>query len=202
MEEGKHVRLVYFPTNAVISLVVALQNGRVVESAMVGQDGVLAASPALDSRLSLSRAVVQLAGYSLVCEAARFKKAVLESSTLLSAIMRHEQTLFAQSQQPTACVSAHTIASRICRFLLRARDLCEEDELPITQKFLAELMGVRRTSITDSAVAIQTARLIDYRRGMIRISDVAALQEASCGYYVTVRSHYSALLRIKHDEEP
>lgn len=199
MEEGKHVRAVYFPTNSVISLVVTLQNGRVVESAMVGRDGVLAASPALDSRLSLSRAVVQLAGYALVCEAARFKKAVLESPTLLSAIMRHEQTLYAQSQQSTACMSAHTVSDRVCRFLLRARDLCGEDEFLITQELLAEILAVRRTSITESATAMQAAGLIDYKRGVIRISDVSALQEASCECYAAVRSHYSELLKIKHD---
>jgi CRP-like cAMP-binding protein len=131
MQERERVSHVYFPLNAVISLVVALPNNKVIESAMVGRDGIVAASPALDSRLSLTRAVVQIAGSALVCEAGVFRSAVLESPTLLSAMMRHEQTLYAQAQQSTACMSVHSVASRLCRFLLRARDLGEKMIFPL-----------------------------------------------------------------------
>jgi CRP-like cAMP-binding protein len=198
MNEGERVTTVYFPFNAIVSLVVGLPNERLVESAMVGRDGVIAASPALDSRLSLTRAVVQVAGASLACDAVEFKKTVLGSPTLLSAMMRHEQTLYAQAQQSTACMSSHSVTPRLCRLLLRARDLCGGNDIPLKQELLADLLGVRRTSVTDAATGLQAAGYIQYTRGIIHISDPDALREASCGCYSVVKLHYEEMIRMKH----
>ena len=194
-ESGDTIRTVYFPINVVISLIVVLSTGEMIEAAMVGRDGVLGASSALDGKRSLSRAMVQLPGQALVCEPGALKDAALQSPSLLSLIIRHEQALYAQAQQSTACMAAHDIQSRFCRWLLRARDLSGGDSLPLTQEFLAEMLGVRRTSITAVALTLQQAGLIRYSRGNIQISNVEGLREAACECYEAVKSHYGRLIR-------
>jgi CRP-like cAMP-binding protein len=129
-----------------------------------------------------------------VCDANAFKGAVLQSQTFISTIIRHEQTTLVQSQQSTACMAAHDVEARLCRWLLRARDLWEGDHLPFTQEFLAEMLGVRRTSVSTVAHTLQRAGLIKYSRGNIEILDVEGLQEAACECYQSVKDHYERLL--------
>jgi len=197
-ESGDMIRAVYFPINVVISLIVVLSTGEMIEAAMVGRDGVLGAASALDGKISSSRAMVQLPGQALVCEPGALKDAALQSPSLLSLIIRHEQALYAlyaQAQQSTACMAAHDIQSRFCRWLLRARDLSGGDTLPLTQEFLAEMLGVRRTSVTAVALTLQQAGLIRYSRGNIQISNVEGLREAACECYEAVKSHYGRFVR-------
>jgi CRP-like cAMP-binding protein len=193
-ETGDTVQSVYFPIDAVVSLIVGLSTGEVTESAMVGKDGVVGASSALDGKIAINSAVVQLAGDAMVCDSGAFKGAVLQSQTLISTIIRHEQTVFAQSQQSTACMANHDIEARLCRWLLRARDLSGSDHLPFTQEFLAEMLGVRRTSVTSVAHTLQRAGMIRYSRGKIQILDVEALQETACECYQAVKDNYERLL--------
>ena len=108
-EAGDPIRHVYFPEGAIISLVVGLSTGEMVEAAMVGKDGVVGASSALDGKISLSRAIVQLAGDSLVCDVDALKGAVLQSHSFLAKLIRHEQTVFSQAQQSTACMATHDV---------------------------------------------------------------------------------------------
>lgn len=193
-ETGAPIKLAYFPTTAIISLVVGLSTGQMVETAMVGRDGVLGASSALDGKISLSRAIVQIEGDCFTCDVDALKGAALQSQTLLAKLVRHEQTVYSQAQQSTACMAAHDIEERLCRWLLRARDLSGSDTLLFTQEFLAEILGVRRTSVTTSAHMIQRAGMIKYSRGKIQILDVDALREATCECYETVNANYRGLL--------
>ena len=191
---GDTVESVYFPTSAVISLILGLSTGEFTESAMVGRDGVVGASSALDSKIAVSSAVVQLPGDAILCDASAFKGAVLQSQTFISTIMRHEQMVFVQSQQSTACMANHDVEARLCRWLLRARDLSGSDHLPFTQEFLAEMLGVRRTSVTTVAHTLQRAGMIKYARGKIQIVDVEGLQETACECYKAVKDNYARLL--------
>src|SRR3978361_513517 len=154
-EAGGPIKAVYFPTGAVISLVIDLASGASVEGAMVGRGGVVGASAALYGKISLSRAVVQLEGSSLMCEVGALRGTALQSHTFLSTLIRHEQTLFAQAQQSTACIANHDVEERLCRWLLRGRDLCGSDTLKFTQEFIAEMLGVRRSSVTLAAKTLQ-----------------------------------------------
>lgn len=190
-EETKHV---YFPTGAVVSLVVTLESGDMVEAAMVGSDGVVGVSAALDGKISLNRGIVQLGGDIVVCSIAGLKAAALQSPALLAMLIRHEQTVYAQAQQSAACFATHHIHARLCRWLLRARDLSGSDNLPFTQEYLAEMLGVKRTSVTLVAHTLQTAGLIKYSRGKIQIVDVQALQDSACECYETVKRYYERLL--------
>jgi CRP-like cAMP-binding protein len=193
-EAGGQINAVYFPTGAVVSLVIGLVNGATVEAAMVGRDGVVGASAALDGKISLSRAIVQLEGSSLMCEVGALRGTALQSHTFLSMLIRHEQTLFAQAQQSTACMANHDVEERLCRWLLRGRDLCGSDTLRFTQEFLAEMLGVRRTSVTMAAKTLHAAGLIKYNRGEIQILDLEGLRESTCECYEAVKDHYALLI--------
>ena len=161
---------------------------------MVGKDGAVGAASALDGKIAMSRAIVQLGGDAMVCDPAIFKSAAMQSEHLISLVMRHEQTLFAQAQQSTACMANHEVDARLCRWMLRARDLSGSDYLPFTQEFLAEMLGVRRTSVTTVAHTLQSAGMIKYSRGKIQILDVEGLQETACECYRTVKEQYQQLL--------
>ncbi|MBR1157101.1 Crp/Fnr family transcriptional regulator [Bradyrhizobium sp. JYMT SZCCT0428] len=197
-EAGESLSLVWFPTTAIISLVVGLSSGQMVESALVGRDGVVGVSAAMNGRTALSRAVVQMAGHALVCDVGVVKSAISRSLTLSSVFIRHKQTLYAQAQQSTACMAADHVEQRLCRWLLRARDLYGQDELFLTQDFLAEMLRVRRTSVSATASVLQKANMIEYSRGKITIVNVQRLRESSCECYAAVKAHYSALHKNKH----
>jgi CRP-like cAMP-binding protein len=151
-------------------------------------------SSVLDGRIALNQAVVQLGGEAMVCAPAAFRSAVLQSEKLLGTVMRHEQALFAQAQQSTACMAQHEVEARLCKWLLRARDLSGSDHLPFTQEFLGEMLGVRRTSVTTVAHTLQGAGIIKYSRGNIRIVDVERLRDSACECYDTVKEQYRLLL--------
>ena len=193
-DAGEEISACIFPTGAIISLVVGLSSGEMIEAAMVGRDGVVGASSALDGKISLSRAIVQLTGDAFVCDAGALKSAAMQSESLLSTLIRHEQTVYAQAQQSTACMASHHVEARLCRWLLRARDLSGSDSLAFTQEFLGEMLGVRRTSVTVVAHMLQQAGMIRYTRGKIQILNVEGLREAACECYETINAHYRALL--------
>src|SRR3954453_15650298 len=161
---------------------------------MVGRDGVISATAALDGKLAVNRGVVQLAGEVLTCDSNKLKAAAKRSDTLMSMLLRHEQALFSQAQQSAACMANHVVEARLCRWLLRARDLAGGDTLEFTQEYLGEMLGVRRTSVTVVAHTLQQAGFIKYARGKITILNLEALHEGACECYETVRSHYEELL--------
>ena len=193
-EAGGQINTVYFPIGAIVSLVIDLVSGATTEAAMVGRDGVVGASSALDGKISLSRAIVQLEGSSLMCEVGALRGNALQSHTFLSTLIRHEQALFAQAQQSTACMANHDVEERLCRWLLRGRDLCGSDTLKFTQEFIAEMLGVRRTSVTLAAKTLQQAGMIKYNRGQIQILDLEGLRESTCECYEAVKDHYALLI--------
>lgn len=193
-EADERIRHVYFPTGAVISLVVTLSTGEIIEAAMVGMDGVVGGTAALDGKISLSRAIIQLGGEIIVCDIDALKSAALHSPKLLSLLIRHEQTVYAQAQQSAVCFATHHVEARLCRWLLRARDLSGRDNLPFTQEYLGEMLGVRRTSVTAVAHALQEAGMIKYARGKIQILDADELQESACECYGSVKTLYQRLM--------
>lgn len=189
---------VYFPLDAVVSLVVPLSTGEVVETAMVGRDGVIGAAAAVNGRVSLNRAIVQIGGETLVCELDPLKRILKDHIDIRAMIGGHEQALFAQAQQSAACNATHVIECRLARWLLRAADLHNSNELPLTQEYIAQMLGVRRTSVTVVARTLQEAGMIRYARGNIKLLDVAALQDTACECYYAVKMNYDALLHASN----
>jgi CRP-like cAMP-binding protein len=195
-EAGDSVTTAYFPYDAIISLVVTLSGGEAIEAAMVGRDGVIGASAALDGKISVSRAVVQIAGRGVSCDIDALRRAAIQSATLQSLLIRHEHVVYAQAQQTAACNVTHTIEERLARWLLRARDLSQSDTLPFTQEFLAEMLGVRRTSVSIVAHTLQQAGILKYARGRIQITNIEGMEETACECHATVRRYYDTLLGL------
>ena len=189
---------VYFPITGFISLVVELSDGSMIETGMVGRDGVLGGGAALDDRLLLTTSLVQVPGRAWAIGIEHVRQLASADEKFRSVLVRHEQVLLAQAQQSAACNASHTVEARMCRWLLRMRDLVGDD-LPLTQDFMAQMMGVRRPSVSLVAGTLQQAGLIKYRRGHITIVDIERVQDSACECYETVRAHYEAMLRDAED---
>jgi CRP-like cAMP-binding protein len=198
VEAGSRLTHVYLPHSGAISMMVRLSEGQSVEVATIGRDSVFGAAVALEGGISLTSAVVVLPGTASVLELADFHAAVDRSVTFRTALARHEQALFALAQQSAACNASHSVEARLSRWLLRARDLCDSATLPLTQEFLAQLIGVQRNAVSIVAHALQEAGIISYSRGHIDITNANGLRETACECYAAVKAHHHRLLNISH----
>jgi CRP-like cAMP-binding protein len=194
---GDRLSQVYFPHSGVISLVVSLADGQMVEVAMIGRDSVFGGTAALDGKISLTNAMVLLPGSASILDVDHLRSVSRLSPAFQTSLIRHEQALFAQAQQTAACNAAHAVEMRLARSLLRMHDLSEESLLPLTQDALAQMMGVRRNSASISAHALQQAGVIQYSRGKIQINDLDGLKNLTCECYNAVAVQYDRLL---HDD--
>jgi CRP-like cAMP-binding protein len=196
-EAGAAITRVLFPHAGVVSLVVELASGEMIEAAMIGREGVVGGLSALDSKISISRAIVQIAGAASVVDVDHVRQLAEKSSGFRTTLIKHEQVLLAQSQQSAACNATHTIEARLSRWLLRCRDLIGSEDLPLTQEFVAQMLGVRRTSVSIVAHTLQQAGLIRYKRGHIRVLDLEGLRESACECYWTVKSLSDRLIGVQ-----
>jgi CRP-like cAMP-binding protein len=168
------VQKVYFPHGGIISCVVELIGGGAIETGMIGKDGQYGAAAALDHKVSLNLVVMQIAGDASVMDANRLRDLAVLHPPLREQVMAYEQFFLSQVQQTCACNAVHKVEPRICKWLLRMQKLVGED-LILTQEFLAQMMGVRRTSVTEVCVGLQRAGMITYSRGRIHIVDLAKI---------------------------
>jgi CRP-like cAMP-binding protein len=141
-EAGSTVSSIYFPHAGVVSLVVELASGEMIEAAMIGREGVVGGLSALDSNISISRAIVQVAGAASVVDVDAVRHLAKQSVGFRTTLVKHEHVLLAQSQQSAACNATHTVEARLSRWLLRCRDLVGGEDLHLTQEFIAQMLGV------------------------------------------------------------
>ena len=193
-EVGDPITQVYFPHSGVVSLVVPLESGEIIESAMIGRESVVGGSAGLNGQASVYKAIVQIAGAGSVLETERFRNLADVSVACRTALFRHEQMLLVQAQQSAACNATHTVEARLSRWLLRCRDLQGGEDLYLTQEFISQMLGVRRTSVSVIANTLQQAGFVRYSRGHIRILNLEGLQETACECYHTVKAHADRLL--------
>jgi CRP-like cAMP-binding protein len=193
---GEAIPRVYFPHTGVISLVVSLSDGEMVEIAMIGRDGVFGASMVREGAISLNDAMVQLPGTAFTLELPHFRKAAEQSVPFREALVRQELALLIQAQQSAACNAYHSVEARLSRWLLRMHDLFDSKRLPLTQGFLAQMIGVRRNSVSLVAHTLQQAGLIRYSRGHIDITNLEGLKETACECYETVKMRSDVLFDV------
>lgn len=187
-EQGETIQYVYFPHSGMISLVAVMnENDESIEVATVGREGTVGAMSGLGPRHAFNRAVVQIGGRMGRIAATYFRGAVKESMTLRDVVVRYNEILLAQYQQSAACNAFHEAGERLARWLLQTRDRIDGDIIPLTQEFLAQMLGVRRTTVTLIARELQDRGLLRYRRGKIEIIDRAGLETRACECYQTVR---------------
>ena len=197
-EFGKTPTYLYFPTTAIVSLLYMTESGSSSEVAVVGNDGVVGISLVLSGGNSTSHALVQSAGKGYRMRAQAVKNAIKGNGSLLNILLRYSQSMITQVAQTAVCNRHHTIDQQLCRRLLLSLDLLNSNEIAITQETIASMLGVRRESVTDAALKLQSAGTINYKRGLITILDRTALETRSCECYRTskkeqMRMHELAL---------
>lgn len=189
-ESRQRVQKVYFPHGGIVSSVVETSDGLGIETAMIGRDGVFGGAQAMDHRLSMNRAIVQVPSWASVIETRHVSDLAGNSVDFRRLILTYEQFFMAQVQQTAACNALHTIEQRFCKWLMRMHDLVGE-RIPLTQDFMAQMIGVRRTSVTTVAAKLQAEGLISYRRGKLTIEDLARVEECACECGELVREYYA-----------
>lgn len=188
-EAGDEIEQIYFPLNGMISLVIVMKDGKAIETATVGRDGVFGAASGFDSYKSRVRAIVQVQTSAARISSLQFRKAVAASKALQKLCIANSEMLLTQARITAACNALHKIEARFCRWLLQTSETTESDTITLTQEFLSEMLGVRRTSVTEVAGKLQTDGVISYSRGIIRIVDRPALEQMSCECFETLREH-------------
>jgi CRP-like cAMP-binding protein len=192
-ESGDEVDQVYFPLYGMLSLLAVLRDGKAIETATVGREGVVGAMAGLGLYKSLVRVVVQMPCACSRIAATHFRTVAAGSDPIRSLCIRYNEVLLSQARVTAACNALHPIEARFCRWLLQSADRAASDTVALTQEFLAEMLGVRRTSVTEVASRVQNAGVITYSRGVIRILDRDALRRMSCECYETLLEQSAVL---------
>ncbi len=187
-EPGKAIHQVYFPSSCLISLLTAVDKGRTLEVGMVGNEGMAGMPFILGIGVSGVRALVQGGGDALRMSARAFRLEFNRTPALQQALYRYTYALMAQISQTAACNRFHDAEARLARWLLMTADRVGADEFPVTHEFLAHMLGLRRVGVTEAASALKNRKLIDYRRGQLKIIDKARLKRASCTCYQIVNT--------------
>ncbi len=193
-EPGVALSHVYFPTTAIVSLLYVMENGASAEIAVVGNEGVVGISLFMGGESTPSRAVIQSAGTGLRLRAQVMKEEFNRAGPVLHLMLRYTQALITQMAQTAVCNRHHTLDQQLCRWLLLSLDRLQGNKLVMTQELIANMLGVRREGVTEGALKLQHAGLIQYARGHITVLDRAGLEKRSCECYAVVKKEYDRLL--------
>ncbi|WP_168013040.1 Crp/Fnr family transcriptional regulator [Halomonas salinarum] len=193
-ESGKVMRHVYFPTNAIVSLLCVMGDGDLTEMTVVGVEGIVGISLFMGGETTPSRAVVQNAGSAYRLKGQLLKDEFGRATTLQYRLLHYTQALITQMSQTAVCNRHHSLDQQLCRWLLLSLDRLPTNELVMTQELIANMLGVRREGVTESAGKLQRAGLISYHRGRISILDRPGLEERVCECYSVVKKEYDRLL--------
>src|ERR1700689_489278 len=196
-EPGATLSHVYFPTTAIVSLLYVLENGESAEIAVVGYEGIVGVSLFMGGKSAPSRAVVQSGGQGFRLRAAILQEQFDQAGPVLHLLLRYTQALLTQMGQTAVCNRHHSLDQQLCRWLLLSLDRLQGDVLVMTQELIANMLGVRREGVTEGALKLQHAGLIQYARGHITGLDRAGLEERSCECYAVVKKEYDRLLPDK-----
>lgn len=192
-QPGKRIPYVYFPATCVIAVTVPMKGGATAEAGMVGREGMVCLCTFLESDTTPFRAVVQNPGEALRMQTEDFKAELRRSPTLVSVLHRYADAFLTQVSYSAACNRLHTVEQRCCRWLLMTHDRAEPDHFTLTQEFLAQMLGVQRTSVTEVARSLQGAGLIRYSRGKVTVVDRNGLEAAACECYENIKVKFDSL---------
>ena len=192
----QRIEAAYFPEAGMVSMIAALEDGALQEVGLVGREGVVGLAVVLGDDSSPIEALVQGAGTALCMPAAGLRAAFERSPALRAALLRYMQAFHLQVTQTAACNGHHALDERLDRWLLIAHDRADGDQFPMTQEFMAMMLGVRRAGVSVAAGILQKAGVIDYARGCITILDRPGLEAVSCDCYRVVRRQFERLLGV------
>lgn len=193
-ESGMPMSHVIFPTTAIVSLLYVLEDGDSAEIAVVGFEGVVGISVFMGGETTPSRAVVQSAGQGLRLRADHLRIEFGRAGLVMQRLLRYTQALITQMAQTAVCNRHHSLDQQLCRWLLLSLDRLHGTELVMTQELMANMLGVRRESVTEAAGNLDAAGLIRYKRGHIQVLDRSGLELRTCECYSVVKREYERLL--------
>ncbi len=193
-ESGGKLLHVYFPTTSIISLLYVMENGASAEIAVVGNEGILGISLFMGGETTPSRAVVQSAGFGYRLKAHLLMQEFNRAGPMLHILLRYTQALITQMAQTAVCNRHHSIEQQLCRWLLLSLDRLPSDDITMTQELIANMLGVRREGVTESAGKLQKLGLIEYSRGHIKVLDRPGLELRVCECYQVVKTEFDRLL--------
>jgi CRP-like cAMP-binding protein len=192
---------VYFPHQAVISLITTMENGSTIEVGLVGSEGMVGIPVILGGNITIYETQVQVPHDAMRMDANVLKTEFLQGGELQKLLLRYCQALLTQISQSVACNRFHTIEARLARWMLLVQDSTELDELPLTQEFIAEMLGTRRSGVTVAAGTLQQAGMLRYSRGKITIVNREALEATACECYRVISNEFSRLLGNKLERD-
>ena len=193
-EQQGRINYVYFVTEGVVSQVTDLEDGGSVEVGLVGREGMVGYPVALGDDVAQSRTLAQLPGGAMRMGAAALTEELGRGGRLQTLLHRYTLAAHKQTSQTAACNRGHNLGERLARWLLMCHDRVEGDELKLTQEFIAQMLGTRRSGVSEAAILLQAAGLIRYSRGHITILDREGLEEFACECYGVVRAEFERLL--------
>lgn len=193
-EPGEPIAYVYFPHRAIVSLLSTMEDGTTVEVGLVGIDGMVGTAVILGGNTTTTLANVQVPGYAMRMKAEWLKAEFNRGGALQSLLLLYTQALITQVSQIAACNRLHTLEERLARWLLTIQDRLQSDDLPLTQEFISQMLGTRRSGVTVAAGTLQQAAMIRYTRGKITILNRQALEATTCECYTLIKSEYERLL--------
>jgi CRP-like cAMP-binding protein len=191
---GAKSSYLYFPTNAIVSLLYNLENGSSAEIAVIGNEGCAGVSIFMGGNSTLTTAVVQSAGKSYRIKANVIIDEFNKAGAVMHLLLRYTQSLITQMTQTAVCNRHHTLDQQFCRWLLLSLDRLHSNELVMTQELIANMLGVRREGVTEAALKVQRAGFIKYARGRITILDRLGLEKRTCECYQVVKTECDRLL--------
>lgn len=197
----KHTHVI-FPTTAIVSLLYTTQDGTSSEIAVVGNDGVVGVSVFMGGNETPNQAMVQSAGQGYRLRTQVAKNIVEQGGELMQMLLRYTQVMITQIAQTAVCNRHHSIDQQLCRRLLLGLDRLPADDLVMTQELLANLLGVRRESVTTAALKLQEAGVIHYCRGHITVLNRKLLEHRSCECYAMVKKEQNRLMPDKMEHPP
>jgi len=193
-EAGDPLRHAYFPHDTVVSLVAVLMDGRSAEMAVYGREGALGLVSAITARQSFGRYIVQATGVASRIELDRLHEVIGTRPKVRELVLHFTEAMMARVLQNVACNAVHSVEARCCRWILSMHDRLDRDAVPLTHEFLADMLGVQRSTVSSIARALQETGLIRQGRRVITVIDRAGLEAASCECYGTVRRNFERLL--------
>jgi CRP-like cAMP-binding protein len=193
-EAGDTVRQAYFLMDGMASLLSITEDGSTVEIGMIGDEGMVGLPLILGFDKAPYRVMMQMTANGLELKAGTLKSEFHRGGTLHDLLLRYTHTLLCQIAQSAVCNRFHTVEKRLCRWLLISRDRVHSNTFPLTQEFIAQMLGVPRTHVTMTAAGLQRKNLIRYTRGKISIVDPRELEAAACECYRIVREDLDGFL--------
>ncbi|SAL06449.1 Crp/FNR family transcriptional regulator [Caballeronia arationis] len=193
-ESGDRQRFIYFPTTSIVSLLYVMEDGASAEIAIVGNEGLIGIALFMGGETTPSRAIVQSAGTAFQLEAQILKQEFIRGGPVQRLLLRYTQALITQMAQTAVCNRHHSIDQQLCRWLLLSMDRLPSNELKMTQELIANMLGVRRSGVTEAALKLQDAGLIRYGHGHIQVLDRPGLEKRVCECYRVVKREFDRLL--------